>query len=92
MKKKTYLDAETWTWAFDVPESSNHILISYAMLSTHSPKKCGGQPADYLTVVDGAEFYWNDLGDKIFVYLPKLDGSQPTEADKEAGVEIPKEA
>lgn len=91
MKKKTYLSCAEWKWVYDVPESSNNILVSCQMLSTNNPKKCG-DGADFVTEVDGVEFYWNDEPEQIFVYLPKLDGSKPTAADKETGVYIQKNA
>ena len=86
--KKTYLNAETWSWEYDMPESSNRILVSCSMLKTNNPVKLN-DTADYLTEVDGVDFYWNEEADQIFVYLPTLDGSKPT--DKESGVYIKKE-
>ena len=86
--KKTYLNAEKWEWEFDMPESSNRILVSCSMLKTNNPKKLSD--TEYLTEVDGVDFYWNDEADQIFVFLPTLDGSKPT--DKNTGVYIKKEA
>ncbi len=85
---KTYLNAEKWEWEYDMPESSNRILVSYSMLKTNNPVKLN-DTADFLTEVDGVDFYWNDEPDQIFVFLPTLDGSKPT--DKSTGVNIKKD-